>query len=51
MSAICDQAGVARSTPSRWRHDKNGANVDTVQKLDEALTTIIAKRQPESAAA
>lgn len=46
MYAICDLAGVARSTPSRWRQSKNGATVSTVASLDNALSRLIAAREP-----
>jgi hypothetical protein len=45
MYLICDRAGVARSTPSRWRSEKNGANLTTIRLLDDALTAIIGQRQ------
>lgn len=45
MSAICDRAGVARSTPSRWRNDKNGATLAAVKALEDALTFEIDARE------
>lgn len=45
MSDICDEAGVAKSTPSRWKSDRNAANLGTVRKLDDALGRIIASRR------
>jgi transcriptional regulator with XRE-family HTH domain len=45
MSAICEEAGVAQSTPSRWKADPNSATLGTIRKLDEALSRIIAARQ------
>jgi transcriptional regulator with XRE-family HTH domain len=45
MSAICEEAGVAQSTPSRWKADPDSATLGTIKKLDEALSRIIAARQ------
>lgn len=45
MSAICDEAGVAQSTPSRWKANPDSATLGTIKKLDEALSRIIAARQ------
>lgn len=45
MSAICEEAGVAQSTPSRWKADPNSATLGTIRKLDEALSRIIIARQ------
>lgn len=50
MYMVCDRAGVARSTPSRWRSAKNGATTTAINALNEALTVLIAER-PESVAA
>jgi transcriptional regulator with XRE-family HTH domain len=44
MCDVCDRAGVARSTPSRWNSDKNGATIATLRKLNDALSEIIAER-------
>lgn len=44
MYEICDRANVARSTPSRWKNDKNGATISTVRALDAALTEIVMHR-------
>lgn len=41
MSAICAKAEIAATTPSRWRRNKNGANLASVTKLHEALNEII----------
>jgi hypothetical protein len=51
MYMLCDRAGVARSTPSRWRSEKNGATVSSIAALDAALTRIIAERAEQRAAA
>lgn len=48
MSLICEKAGVAPTTPSRWKHGKNGATLEAVSKLNAALSEIIAER-PEAA--
>jgi hypothetical protein len=45
MSAICERAGVAQSTPSRWKVNRDSATLATVRKLDEALSDIIASRK------
>lgn len=45
MSEICGEAGVAQSTPSRWKADPDSATLGTIKKLDEALNRIIASRQ------
>lgn len=42
MSAICKEAGVDPTTPSRWKRKKNGATLDAVMKLDEALSRLLA---------
>jgi len=49
MSEICREAGVAATTPSRWKNNRNGTNLDTVKKLNEALGRILTRS--ESAAA
>lgn len=45
MSDICAEAGVAQSTPSRWKADRNTANLGTLKKMDEALSRIIVARK------
>jgi transposase-like protein len=50
MALICDRAGVARSTPSRWRQQHNGANLSTVNSLFASLDAIIAERTQQEAA-
>lgn len=44
MSRICDEAGVARSTPSRWRNSKNGASMTVLRRLNDKLDELIAER-------
>jgi len=44
MSQVCHRAGVAPTTPSRWKHNRNGATVEAVMKLSDALGEIIAER-------
>lgn len=44
MSAICAKAGVAPTTPSRWKREKNGATVEALMKLDAALSEILTER-------
>lgn len=41
MAAICREAGVASTTPSRWKNDRNGANLKTVDALNAALTRLV----------
>jgi hypothetical protein len=45
MTDICSEAGVAPSTPSRWKEKPDSATLATIRKLDEALTRIIASRK------
>lgn len=45
MSAICDVAGVAQSTPSRWKNDRNSATLATIHSLNEALERLIAEKK------
>jgi transcriptional regulator with XRE-family HTH domain len=49
MSDICSKAGVAQSTPSRWKNDRNGANLTTLRTLNDALSALIAERPREAA--
>lgn len=44
MAAVCREAEVAQTTPSRWRKKKNGATVETLTKLDRALSRLIEER-------
>lgn len=48
MSEICQRAGIAQTTPSRWRKGRNGATIGAVSKLNAALAEILAER-PEAA--
>lgn len=41
MVAICRKAGVAPTTPSRWKRGKNSANLDSLSKMNEALDEIL----------
>jgi len=50
MAAVCREAGVATTTPSRWRNDRNGANLKTVDALNAALSRLI-EALPQQAAA
>jgi len=49
MSAICDRAGVAQTTPSRWKNGRNGATVEAVSKLESALSEILSERTGKAA--
>lgn len=42
---LCDAAGVARSTLTRWKNKTNGATFGTVQKFEKALTKLISKKE------
>jgi hypothetical protein len=37
---VCDRAGVARSTPSRWKSNPDQITASTLGKLEDALTLI-----------
>lgn len=45
MSEICLEAGVAPSTPSRWKGNPDSATLGKVRELEEALSRIIASRK------
>ncbi|CAN5338586.1 hypothetical protein BH10PSE12_BH10PSE12_03030 [soil metagenome] len=45
MAAICERAGVAQSTPSRWRTDRNGATYSTIKKLRGALGDLVEEKR------
>lgn len=51
MAAICKKAEIAPTTPSRWKRGKNGATLDRIQRLNDALTEILAVRPTPSKAA
>lgn len=42
MAAICREAGIAETTPSRWRNNRNGPTYQTIRRLDDALGRLIA---------
>ena len=44
MADICQKAGVAATTPSRWRNKRNGATFGALRKLNGALDALIAGR-------
>ncbi|UYY77772.1 hypothetical protein [Sphingomonas sp. R1] len=44
MSEACDLVGIARSTPSRWRHGKSGANSKKIRALSEAIDAVLRDR-------
>ena len=50
MQAICEEAGVAESTPSRWKGNPDSATMATIRKLDEALSRLIARADAAKAA-
>lgn len=41
---VCDRAGVARSTPSRWKLNPDSMTGSTLGKLEDALTAIQAEK-------
>ncbi len=41
MAALCERAGVAPSTPSRWRKNPASANLGTLEKMRKALDEMI----------
>lgn len=49
MAAVCAEAGVATSTPSRWAHSKVPPNQKTVQKLDAALDALLSQLRRKAA--
>ncbi|MPT48277.1 MAG: hypothetical protein E2598_07615 [Sphingobium sp.] len=51
MAAICSAAGVAQSTPSRWRGGASAPTFSTLRKLEGALSRIIADRDTVHTAA
>ncbi|MGI4763455.1 MAG: hypothetical protein ACRYGP_00040 [Janthinobacterium lividum] len=44
MAAVCKRAGVAASTPSRWRGRLYEPTFKTLRRLEAALDSIIADR-------
>lgn len=40
MAAICKEAGVDPTTPSRWKRNKNGATLSKIRQLQDALTKL-----------
>ena len=47
MSRVCERAGIAPTTPSRWRHGKTRPTVDKLHALDVALTELAALKKVE----
>lgn len=50
MAAICRRAEVDPTTPSRWKRGKNGATLDRLTKLNEALAELISEIGQQAAA-
>lgn len=44
MAAICRRAEIDPTTPSRWKRRKNGATLDKVNQLNDALNGILQDR-------
>lgn len=42
---VCDRAGVARSTPSRWKVRPESITASTLGKLEDALAEIEAEKK------
>jgi len=51
MSRICDRAGVAESTPSRWRSGSNGPSWTKLKELNAALDALLAEDVARDSAA
>lgn len=47
---VCDRAGVARSTPSRWKKRPETMTASVLGKLEDALAAIEAERERANAA-
>lgn len=45
MMAICDRAGVAPTTPSRWKHKKASPSLSKLMELHSALDAILSDRR------
>lgn len=43
MARICERAGIDPTTPSRWKRKRNGATLERVQRLHDALNEIVAE--------
>src|SRR3546814_16839537 len=48
MAAICKRAELAPTTPSRWKRGKNGATLDRIHRLNEALSEILSEQAARS---
>lgn len=49
MSRICKAAGIAETTPSRWRNGKNKPMFDKIITLNAALDAILAEESQAAA--
>jgi len=45
MMAICERAGVAPTTPSRWKHNKSQPTLAKLMALHGALDSILEDRR------
>lgn len=45
MMAICERAGVAPTTPSRWKHKKARPTLAKLMELHGALDAILSERR------
>lgn len=44
MAEICRRAGIAPTTPSRWKKGRNGATLGKINTLADALNDVIAEQ-------
>lgn len=44
MSALCEKAGIAPTTPSRWKQGHTGPTLDKLMQLRSALSSILMER-------
>lgn len=44
MSRICERAGIAPTTPSRWKQSKTKPTVEKLFALETALAAIVRER-------
>jgi len=44
LNLLCTEAGIARSTLTRWKSNSNGATTTRINKLETALNNLINKK-------
>lgn len=47
IDALCDTAGLARSTFTRWKSNSNGATFSSIKKLQSALKKLTSVQKQE----